>query len=204
MDALCGYFDVWFRGSQDNPTDNEVRLTTSPDPTGERRRHTRGVQREECVCGGGGRRGRGSLWARTNRADGGGACVAFLRESTRGRMCMCWLRTPHFPHALGPELHGRTHTHPTPRLSSSSPFLSRRHALGPADLPAAPVCRLRAGGQAAAERGRQAAPGQPAPAERGCWAAGEGEGRGGGGAEGGRGRRKAGAKRTCWAISGAP
>ncbi|GFR40027.1 hypothetical protein Agub_g562 [Astrephomene gubernaculifera] len=34
VDALCGFFDVWFRGSQQAPTDNEVRLTTGPDPTG--------------------------------------------------------------------------------------------------------------------------------------------------------------------------
>lgn len=34
IEALCGFFDVWFRGSTQNPTDVEVRLSTSPDPTG--------------------------------------------------------------------------------------------------------------------------------------------------------------------------
>lgn len=34
VDAFCGYFDVLFKGSAENPTDVEVRLTTAPDPTG--------------------------------------------------------------------------------------------------------------------------------------------------------------------------
>eukprot|EP00197_Chlamydomonas_leiostraca_P014660 CAMPEP_0202867434 /NCGR_PEP_ID=MMETSP1391-20130828/9431_1 /ASSEMBLY_ACC=CAM_ASM_000867 /TAXON_ID=1034604 /ORGANISM="Chlamydomonas leiostraca, Strain SAG 11-49" /LENGTH=379 /DNA_ID=CAMNT_0049547481 /DNA_START=156 /DNA_END=1295 /DNA_ORIENTATION=+ len=34
VEALCGYFDVSFRGSDENPADNDVKLTTSPDPTG--------------------------------------------------------------------------------------------------------------------------------------------------------------------------
>lgn len=34
VDALCGFFDVWFRGSEENPVDNEIRLSTGPDPTG--------------------------------------------------------------------------------------------------------------------------------------------------------------------------
>ncbi|MEW5313505.1 MAG: hypothetical protein WDW38_005068 [Sanguina aurantia] len=34
VEALCGYFDVLFKGSEENPADNEVRLTTAPDPTG--------------------------------------------------------------------------------------------------------------------------------------------------------------------------
>ncbi|PNH12877.1 putative protein arginine N-methyltransferase 4.2 [Tetrabaena socialis] len=34
VDALCGFFDVWFKGSEENPADNEIRLSTGPDPTG--------------------------------------------------------------------------------------------------------------------------------------------------------------------------
>ncbi|PNW75848.1 hypothetical protein CHLRE_12g558100v5 [Chlamydomonas reinhardtii] len=34
VDALCGFFDVLFKGSDENPTDNEIRLSTAPDPTG--------------------------------------------------------------------------------------------------------------------------------------------------------------------------
>eukprot|EP00798_Chlamydomonas_sp_ICE-L_P029086 gene29086-32297_t len=34
VEAFCGYFDTFFRGSDENPTDNEVRLSTAPDPTG--------------------------------------------------------------------------------------------------------------------------------------------------------------------------
>lgn len=37
VDALCGWFDVFFKGSQDQPTDCEVKLSTGPDPTGEPR-----------------------------------------------------------------------------------------------------------------------------------------------------------------------
>ena len=34
VEAFCGFFDVSFRGSAENPADNEVRLSTAPDPTG--------------------------------------------------------------------------------------------------------------------------------------------------------------------------
>lgn len=34
VDALCGFFDVSFRGSDENPADIDVKLTTAPDPTG--------------------------------------------------------------------------------------------------------------------------------------------------------------------------
>ena len=34
VEAFCGFFDVVFKGSQENPTDVEVRLSTAPDPTG--------------------------------------------------------------------------------------------------------------------------------------------------------------------------
>jgi hypothetical protein len=34
VEAFCGFFDVVFSGSQENPADVEVRLTTAPDPTG--------------------------------------------------------------------------------------------------------------------------------------------------------------------------
>lgn len=34
VDALCGWFDVWFRGSDEAAVDNEIRLSTGPDPTG--------------------------------------------------------------------------------------------------------------------------------------------------------------------------
>lgn len=34
VDAWCGYFDVQFRGSPENPTDMPVTLSTAPDPTG--------------------------------------------------------------------------------------------------------------------------------------------------------------------------
>jgi hypothetical protein len=29
-----GFFDVWFKGSEANPADNDIRLSTAPDPTG--------------------------------------------------------------------------------------------------------------------------------------------------------------------------
>jgi protein arginine N-methyltransferase 1 len=32
--AFCGWFDVAFRGSDENPADTPVTLTTAPDPTG--------------------------------------------------------------------------------------------------------------------------------------------------------------------------
>ena len=35
VDAFCGYFDVLFKGSTENPADVEIRLPTGPDPTGE-------------------------------------------------------------------------------------------------------------------------------------------------------------------------
>jgi hypothetical protein len=34
IEALCGWFDVQFKGSEQNPTDNPVSLSTAPDPTG--------------------------------------------------------------------------------------------------------------------------------------------------------------------------
>ncbi len=34
VDAFCGYFDVLFKGSAENPADVEVCLNTAPDPTG--------------------------------------------------------------------------------------------------------------------------------------------------------------------------
>ncbi|KAG1680824.1 hypothetical protein FOA52_008157 [Chlamydomonas sp. UWO 241] len=34
VEALCGWFDVAFKGSETNPTDVEVPLSTAPDPTG--------------------------------------------------------------------------------------------------------------------------------------------------------------------------
>ena len=34
VEAFCGYFDVLFKGSEQNPADVEVRLSTAPDPTG--------------------------------------------------------------------------------------------------------------------------------------------------------------------------
>eukprot|EP00798_Chlamydomonas_sp_ICE-L_P031985 gene31985-33911_t len=34
VEAFCGYFDVFFKGSEENPTDNEIKLSTAPDPTG--------------------------------------------------------------------------------------------------------------------------------------------------------------------------
>ena len=34
VQALCGYFDVSFKGSEANPADNDVRLSTAPDATG--------------------------------------------------------------------------------------------------------------------------------------------------------------------------
>ncbi|GAX82177.1 hypothetical protein CEUSTIGMA_g9605.t1 [Chlamydomonas eustigma] len=34
VDAFCGFFDVEFKGSSENPADVEVKLTTAPDPTG--------------------------------------------------------------------------------------------------------------------------------------------------------------------------
>lgn len=35
VQAFCGYFDVDFRGSDENPADNDIRLSTAPDATGE-------------------------------------------------------------------------------------------------------------------------------------------------------------------------
>mmetsp|Transcript_11453 Transcript_11453/g.20223 ORF Transcript_11453/g.20223 Transcript_11453/m.20223 type:complete len:379 (-) Transcript_11453:647-1783(-) len=34
VDAFCGYFDVLFKGSEQNPAENDVKLSTAPDPTG--------------------------------------------------------------------------------------------------------------------------------------------------------------------------
>lgn len=34
IEAFCGYFDVQFRGSEANPTDSPVTLSTAPDATG--------------------------------------------------------------------------------------------------------------------------------------------------------------------------
>ncbi len=34
VNALCGYFDVQFAGSPENPADTPVTLSTAPDPTG--------------------------------------------------------------------------------------------------------------------------------------------------------------------------
>ena len=34
IEGLCGFFDVQFRGSPENPADYDVLLTTAPDPTG--------------------------------------------------------------------------------------------------------------------------------------------------------------------------
>ncbi len=34
VEAFCGYFDVDFKGSEENPADNAIRLSTAPDPTG--------------------------------------------------------------------------------------------------------------------------------------------------------------------------
>ena len=34
VEALCGFFDTQFKGSQENPTDIEVTLSTAPDPQG--------------------------------------------------------------------------------------------------------------------------------------------------------------------------
>lgn len=34
IDGFCGFFDVQFRGSEQNPADCEVLLSTAPDPTG--------------------------------------------------------------------------------------------------------------------------------------------------------------------------
>lgn len=33
-EAFCGYFDVSFKGSQENPADHDILLSTAPDPTG--------------------------------------------------------------------------------------------------------------------------------------------------------------------------
>ncbi len=34
VEAFCGWFDVAFKGSPESPTDQEVWLSTAPDPTG--------------------------------------------------------------------------------------------------------------------------------------------------------------------------
>ncbi|KAL6753399.1 S-adenosyl-L-methionine-dependent methyltransferase [Haematococcus lacustris] len=34
VEALCGYFDVLFKGSEENPADNDVKLSTAPDAQG--------------------------------------------------------------------------------------------------------------------------------------------------------------------------
>ena len=34
IEGLCGFFDVQFRGSPENPADYDVLLSTAPDPTG--------------------------------------------------------------------------------------------------------------------------------------------------------------------------
>lgn len=34
VDGFVGYFDVLFKGSQQNPADAEILLSTAPDPTG--------------------------------------------------------------------------------------------------------------------------------------------------------------------------
>lgn len=34
VDGFVGYFDVLFKGSEQNPTDVEILLSTAPDPTG--------------------------------------------------------------------------------------------------------------------------------------------------------------------------
>lgn len=34
VDAFCGFFDVLFKGSEQNPVENDVKLSTAPDPTG--------------------------------------------------------------------------------------------------------------------------------------------------------------------------
>lgn len=34
VDAFCGWFDVDFQGSSENPADEVVKLPTAPDPTG--------------------------------------------------------------------------------------------------------------------------------------------------------------------------
>ena len=38
VSAFCGFFDVVFKGSAENPADEAVVLTTAPDPTGARRK----------------------------------------------------------------------------------------------------------------------------------------------------------------------
>ena len=42
VSAFCGFFDVVFKGSAENPADEAVVLTTAPDPTGARREHHQG------------------------------------------------------------------------------------------------------------------------------------------------------------------
>ena len=34
IEGFCGFFDVQFRGSPENPADCDVLLSTAPDPTG--------------------------------------------------------------------------------------------------------------------------------------------------------------------------
>lgn len=39
VQAFCGYFDVDFKGSEQNPADNDIRLSTAPDATGALAKH---------------------------------------------------------------------------------------------------------------------------------------------------------------------
>jgi len=34
VEGFCGFFDVQFRGSEQNPADHDILLSTAPDPTG--------------------------------------------------------------------------------------------------------------------------------------------------------------------------
>lgn len=95
VDALCGFFDVLFKGSDENPTDNEIRLSTAPDPTGkEQSDEPRAVAREWAWGGAGtrggmarlgagkGNDGRMHLWLRvTWRGAGGGGAVGMTAGS---------------------------------------------------------------------------------------------------------------------------
>lgn len=169
VDALCGWFDVWFRGSDEAAVDNEIRLSTGPDPTGE------GGSR-----GGGGLEGRARA-AGNNTEGHWGHCLPAPKQRRR----VCGHPRTELPacasHLLLASQQPLAHVPRVPLLSTPTHVLARfldfwstslrtvsprRHALGAADVPAAPAHRLRARRQAARGDGGEPAAGQPAAAGR--------------------------------------
>ncbi len=175
VDALCGWFDVWFRGSDEAAVDNEIRLSTGPDPTGEG--GSRGAVGWGQAAAGGQGKGHGKQharglgrWPTVSKAKATPLCrpkdrATGLHQASPFRFAATC--TPTIP------IHSCPHpfTSPSPRPCNTSSLLSnslcpRRHALGAADVPAAPAHRLRARRQAARGAGGEPAAGQPAAAGR--------------------------------------